>query len=875
MAIYAVFLFAVCLSATSAVQKPCGLGQCKLVPVGQNPHVKFQQLASEEGVRLVFFNLEIGNNSVHPLESSERFLAKWWIWAKTIREPMLLMTDDAHDVYSLGLLRRQKRYMTVQLEEQTTGCLASLNASCQDNVVGEMLLSNFRSLSPGNRLPSRDCMCTFHRKRFSREGWETLCCSAQENTDKNDTVYRCGNAPKNGWFVKLFYSISFFLQLILVLYGPAIPLLLPDWIFNLHHECNKEKSSVRETTEIQQTVELEDDTDNQMQVTPTNLQDGTVLIDLEENDDSPNELDSGYRQVTPINQQDGTVVIDLEENDDSQNELDNGYRQNNNEVNDSVSLEEFDSRSKALHDPENDFEFKIPVDDMSPITFCALLSKIPLVQMNFNIRLLLLFFVVFPFVLHIKLAVIFFYELEFYQEVHRKFDYNIPELLERIRFFAAPRFIAGDSWQNIVWQVENTALNATVCVVLFLILISIKPKDLLCQKRGEKVGNTGVHCSDSKDSLSSLGEEIVQNLKMHPQQVCALTFSMHERFMNSLQKCLMKLTLSHKTEKSRIKRALRSCCVILFFLPRFLVFAALGIACILIFLIQFGFLLFMLSPSFCLLLFVMRKGQNIYDSVYKKIRNKPLARLLTVGVSMVTVMVTCFTFIYFVWYVCTTSVACIIKTFLFTIMGVALNVEHLTPYVVFILVVLGNINLCYLNLQNRYKEVKDMIFEHWKEETALAFWITSSRTVGTISNGICIKCSSNHDGTIPKELFWKVVGGNDESDENQILPLETEIFFMLRDMALILLFLYLFFLTVLIFETVEDISVIVSTFLVFISGVIPTLIFKRFTTKEKFSGYEKLQIEKKIKAAVHKYVLEHKKEILPLYDVRGAPIAWS
>ena len=113
MAIYAVFLIAVCLSATSAVHKPCGVGQCKLVLVGQNPAVKFQQLASEEGVRLVYFNLEIGNNSVHPLESNERLLAKRWIWAKTIQEPMLRMTDTEYDIYSLGLLTRQKRYMSV------------------------------------------------------------------------------------------------------------------------------------------------------------------------------------------------------------------------------------------------------------------------------------------------------------------------------------------------------------------------------------------------------------------------------------------------------------------------------------------------------------------------------------------------------------------------------------------------------------------------------------------------------------------------------------------------------------------------------------------------------------------------------------------
>ena len=159
MAIYAAFLIAVCLSVTSAVQKPCGVGQCKLVPVGQNLHVKFQRLASEEGVRLVYFNLEIGNNSVHPLESSERFLAKWWIWAKTIREPMLLMTDDAHDIHSLGLLRRQKRYMTVQLAEQPAGCLANLNVSCQDNIVGKTLLSNVTNLSHGNHRRPRRSMC--------------------------------------------------------------------------------------------------------------------------------------------------------------------------------------------------------------------------------------------------------------------------------------------------------------------------------------------------------------------------------------------------------------------------------------------------------------------------------------------------------------------------------------------------------------------------------------------------------------------------------------------------------------------------------------------------------------------------------------------
>ena len=84
---------------------------------------------------------------------------------------------------------------------------------------------------------------------------------------------------------------------------------------------------------------------------------------------------------------------------------------------------------------------------------------------------------------------------------------------------------------------------------------------------------------------------------------------------------------------------------------------------------------------------------------------------------------------------------------------------------------------------------------------------------------------------------------------------------MLRNVALIVSFLCLFFLAILFFETVEEISALVSTFFVFISGVIPTLIFKRFTTKKKFSGWDKIEIDNKIKEAVREYVLLRMEEI--------------
>ena len=978
MAIYAVFLIAVCLSATSAVHKPCGVGQCKLVLVGQNPAVAFQQLASEDGVRLVYLNLEIGNNSVHPLESDERFLPKRWIWAKTIREPMLLMTDDAHDIHSLGLLRRQKRYMTVQLAEQPAGCLANLNVSCQDNVIGKTLLSNVTNLSHGNRLPPTDCVCSFHTKKMYREGWEILCCSVKEITERNSTVYRCGIAPENDWFVKPFHIISFFLRYILLYYGLAIPLLLPDWVFNLEYEWSKakEEQNVKinqvspnrqhvETTQIDQIVEQEDET---CRVSP-NEHDGTVLLDIEETveaeDDSPKELDRRYgsnlsvvdeikdeqkiidSQVSPNQQRiemtniehimDSTDNIEkelrgseeldrkFEENvpfqqntderqikanqvspnqqhiemtkventmkskdntaEDSNNpkELDRRYERNvfvvhededEQEIKDNpvspnqqeiVSIVETEQTRKseddtsedwqtdsseeldricedklsAVHEAQKEIDFEIPIDDMSPITLCALLSDfvktLPLIHMNFNLRLLLLFFVLFPIVVHIKLAVIFFYELEFYHEVYRKFNFSMSDILNLESEFSF-QSIASENWRTIVWEQIGIGINAAVYCSLFVILTLVRPKDMLCRK------TSGLSiCGASFDSLS-LGEDIVQNLTIQRPLVCELASSVLELYLTVLKKCLMKLAL-RRIRGTRLKRALRSWCVILSIFPGFLISIALGIVFLLVFLIIFVFLLLASSPLSTFSMFVLKKGlDTFYDlarSFSQHIGFMPIVLVLT----SVSFFIIFFTIVFFSVSTIARSVQIIINTFLFTIMGVVLNVEFVTPYVAFILVVARNVHLCFLNLQNRYKEVKDMISKHWEEETTNLLWV---------------KCSNNR--TIPKKLFWFVCSNEELDYEEQILPLKTEICFMLRDMALIIFFLGLFFFAVLVFETIEEISALVSTFFVFISGVIPTLIFKRFTKKEQFSGWDKIKIDNKIKKAVQEYILKSMEE---------------
>ena len=53
---------------------------------------------------------------------------------------MLSLSFD-YDIISLGLLTYQVRRMDLQLEDQPNGCLATLNSSCQNTVIGRMLLN--------------------------------------------------------------------------------------------------------------------------------------------------------------------------------------------------------------------------------------------------------------------------------------------------------------------------------------------------------------------------------------------------------------------------------------------------------------------------------------------------------------------------------------------------------------------------------------------------------------------------------------------------------------------------------------------------------------------------------------------------------------
>ena len=796
MAIYAVFLIAVCFSATSAAHKPCGVGQCKLVPVGKNPAVTFQQLASEEGVRLVYFSLEIGNNSVHPLESEERLLAKRWIWAKTTQEPMLRLTDNEYDIYSLGLLTRQKRYMSVQLEEKPPRCLAELNISCQDNVVAEALLGNITNLSPGNRLPQTGSVCTYHKKNSPSQGkgWKFLCCSLQNNAEGNHTIVRCGLALGNVWSAKLFQGVYYLLVFTLWLYAPAIPLLIPDWLFNVQHERDKENKKEQPVSNL---------------VAP--------------------------RQVSPIEDQ---LCIEMPYIAETSQEPLGQFIEAIINAECSDSSEETDSKLKensSTHHIYHELSNEIPVEDDSLIISALLrdyVDELPQIQMNFNLKLFFFIFVVFPIFLHLKLAVAFFYNLEYYQEVSRKSHQHCANDGQLFAFCLSTFVDFGRQWK--LTFLGKTALFS--CVLLLVVIPFIRPKDL----------------------LPPLGPLIFGRLKKQRQYVFDFTFYMLCLYMDFLKVSLMKLSLSGTTGKSRLRRAFRFMYDFLSIFPKFLIGATLSFASILIFLIGLFAIFVLFSPFTSFYIFTLLKKLMI---IYKSIVIAGEGRFVHFLIPLVVLSGTTLA-IFFISLVALfqASVAFIMTIFFLTIVGLVLNYEFVSPYVVFISVVAANIYLCYSNLLSRYREVKGMISKHWEEETKDLPWM---------------KCRNN--GTIPEELFLSVCGNDWEFEESemQILPLTTEIFFMFRDMALVVFFLCLFFFAVIAFETMEEISALVSTFFVFISGVIPTLLFKRFTTKKKFSAWDKIKIDNKIKEAVREYVLLRMEEIPYSYEISEPPTAWA
>ena len=220
--------------------------ECKLLSTQNDISSQFRLKASEKGVRMVYLNLKIGNESYHPLELQDEFLADRWVWANNITEPMLSLFDD-FEILSLGLLNYQVRSMDVHLKDQPSGCLANLNSITQNMVVGRMLLENVTTESSADRLSrKREVVCV---AMIEDEEIVYRCCgkTSRNNQPNGPSEIQCDQTVENNWdWMDIFNGILIVVSVYMTYYLPAFPLALPDYIFSLQDECDKEDSAKAE-----------------------------------------------------------------------------------------------------------------------------------------------------------------------------------------------------------------------------------------------------------------------------------------------------------------------------------------------------------------------------------------------------------------------------------------------------------------------------------------------------------------------------------------------------------------------------------------------------------------------------------------------------
>ena len=241
---FSVFLFF--LSSCQAKPENFSEAQCKVLTVEEGTASEFLVKASERGVRIVYLDLKFRNDSYRPSESENKFLPNRWVWASLISEPMLSLSYD-YDILSVGLLKYQTRGMEVLLEDQPSGCLANLNSSYQNKVVGRALL-NMTQLNSGE-LPDRNVICVAMIEDYFNDFlWSFFdgnvrfqCCEMSKEETTESTSIQCElDVQVSGWF-KAFNGTLNLLTVLMMLYCPAFLLFLPDSIFNLQQECEKEE----------------------------------------------------------------------------------------------------------------------------------------------------------------------------------------------------------------------------------------------------------------------------------------------------------------------------------------------------------------------------------------------------------------------------------------------------------------------------------------------------------------------------------------------------------------------------------------------------------------------------------------------------------
>ena len=770
-----VFIFF--LSSCQAKPENCSEAQCKVVPVGKGTASKFRVKASEKGVRIVYLDLKFRNDSYHPLESE--FLPNRWVWASLISEPMLSMSYD-YDILSLGLLKYQTRSMDVLLEDQPSGCLANLNSSCQNKVVGRALL-NMTQLNSGE-LPDRNVVCVAMIEDYVKDFlWSFFdgnvkfrCCEICKEETEESAYIQCElEVQVSGWF-KAFNGTLNLLTVLMMLYCPAFLLFLPDSIFNLQEECKKEERRENE----QQSEDSHHRQSNQQRSRYGSTDEASANITAE-NDD-----------LVPL----VTLAILTQS------------QQANSQIGEDTSNKHVQSL--------------LYLDEPNPITlsyFLRTYTKERTELFSFHSKFAFLWYCVIPIFVYLRLGLNYIVESKFMEEVHKKPTASL----------VGPLF-------SYLFDFQGFLARLMALAPLILILLS-SPKDFLITA-GEDIRQ--VKCPVCRENTVSVGEDMLRHLR----KLAVDSYKLASCLINFHQKALaksIKFFTHYAIEKmgppwKRAKTPLIALWVLFWDVFSVIVVGViLGGICLCILLLGLVLLIYCYSPWGSLMLVCARKLiqmlKNWSLEVFNQYRHCLTPMIIGVQIFLVGFHLLLTAIFTGGCLVGGLSCRCITRMFGLVTLGLVLNASVVGPFLALSIVALTNIYLCYYNLQMYYRDVKEMISEKWQ----------------TLDG-------KREHGAIPEDLFWRIC--SEASNSNNTVPqVRGEVNRMLSNMAIILIFLFLVFCSVFLVTDASSKSAVPSTIAVFLSGAIPSLLFKGLTHGKRFTGETRVRMIREIEEAVIKY----------------------
>ena len=196
---------------------------------------EFRVKASEEGVRLVYLNFKIFNDSYDPLVPKNRILPHRWTWAQSVSESMLALSYD-YDVLSLGLLKNQVRSIMVTLKETQDGCFAHLTPPCQDIALATSLLNvtrNFTTSKLPDEINGVVCFRVFEEFSFGVGGsFKYQCCKqSREERGKRKPIHCDFDVIESKWLL-VFNSILNVVVTVVCLYWPLLFCAILEYFSN-------------------------------------------------------------------------------------------------------------------------------------------------------------------------------------------------------------------------------------------------------------------------------------------------------------------------------------------------------------------------------------------------------------------------------------------------------------------------------------------------------------------------------------------------------------------------------------------------------------------------------------------------------------------